>query len=86
MVLETEPNQNEKGIGGTIYNTFSKLAQNINNLARQSMRSESFDEKEPLAHFGNPKSPKDNHEANDSYFNDINRDIVIQRPKVRENN
>jgi len=50
------------------------------------MRSESFDEKEPLAHFGNPKSPKDNHEANDSYFNDINRDIVIQRPKVRENN
>lgn len=34
MPLDTEQNQNEKGIGGTIYNTFSKLAQNINTLAR----------------------------------------------------
>ena len=51
MPIETEQNQ-DKGYGGTIYNTFSKLAQNINNLARQSMQSESFEDKEPLAHFG----------------------------------
>ena len=51
MPIDTEQNQ-DKGYGGTIYNTFSKLAQNINNLARQSMKSESFEDKEPLAHFG----------------------------------
>ena len=41
------------------------------------MRSESFEDKEPLAHFG---SKAGGDEANDSYFNDINRDLDVPAP------
>jgi hypothetical protein len=45
------------------------------------MRSESFEDKEPLAHFGSGNSLKEpQNEVNDSYFNDINKDIDIPKP------